>query len=304
MATLTFEDLWPEVCKHQRPRVTDRKGNPTWRTSPEEARTMPYVEPNITGILVSQIIVDRDLPDADRIAERLGLLPPSSVSINAFTTTGHIRYGLKDSVPLTDAARRPPVNFLARIEHGLVTILEGDPGYTGTLTKNPLHPQHQTLWGPYEALYGLRELAANLDELGALPEARNPRKNVSRSAVGRNVALFDDTRQWAYKAIERFWGAPASEWSSAVLHQAHTYNETRIACDFSTGALPLEEVRHLAKSVAGWVWGKFTPERRAQIIANTHTSELQAERGRKGGAARVAQMREARAQRLRLLEMN
>ena len=69
---------------------------------------------------------------------------------------------------------------------------------------------------------------------GALPDARNPRKNVARSAVGRNVALFDDTRHWAYKAIERFWGAPTVEWSRAVLHQAHTYNETRIASDFST----------------------------------------------------------------------
>ena len=304
MTAMTFEALWPEVWTHQRPRVTDRKGSPTWRTSPAEALTMPYIEPNITGILVSQVIIDRDLPDSDRIAERLGLLPPSSVSINAHTTTGHIRYGLKDHVPLTDAARRPPVNFLARVEHGLVTILDGDPGYTGTLTKNPFHPQHPTLWGPLEALYGLRELAANLDELGALPDARNPRKNVSRSAVGRNVALFDDTRQWAYKAVERFWGAPASEWSRAVLHQAHTYNETRIACDFSAGPLPIAEVGHLATSVAGWVWSKFTPERRAQIIANTHTSELQAKRGRASGAARKL-LADARSQQLLdLLEMN
>jgi len=291
MTQLTFESLWPEVWKHQRPRVTDRKGNPTWRMSPSEALTMPYIEPNITGILVSQVVIDRDLPDSDRIAEHLGLLPPSSVSINAHTTTGHIRYGLKDPVPLTDAARRPPVNFLSRIEHGLVTILDGDPGYTGTLTKNPFHPQHPTLWGPFEALYGLRELAANLDELGALPDPRNPRKNVSRSAVGRNVALFDDTRQWAYKAVDRFWGAPSVEWSRAVLHQAHTYNETRIASDFSAGPLPIKEVGHLATSVAGWVWGKFTPQRRAEIIARTHTSELQSERGRKGGAARAAQLR-------------
>ena len=293
MGTLTFENLWPEVWTHQRPRVTDRKGNPTWRTSPSEALKLPYLEPNITGILVSQVIIDRDLPDSDRIAERLGLLPPSSVSINAHTTTGHIRYGLKDPVPLTDAARRPPVNFLSRVEHGLVTILDGDPGYTGTLTKNPFHPLHPTLWGPFEALYGLRELATNLDDLGALPDARNPRKNGSRSTVGRNVALFDDTRQWAYKAVERFWCAPVAEWSRAVLHQAHTYNETRIANDFSSGALPVEEVGHLAKSVAGLVWGRFTPEHRAQLIARTHTPELQIPRARKGGAARAAQRRAA-----------
>ena len=288
MAAETFETLFPDSWLPQRPRVTDRKGNPTWRTSRAEALTMPYIEPNVTGILVSQIVVDRDKPDSDRVAENLGLLPPSSVSINPFTTTGHLRYGLKDPVPLTDAARRPPVNFLARIEQGLISILDGDPGYTGTLTKNPFHPQHPTLWGPYEALYGLRELAANLDDLGALPSAGSPRKRVTRSVVGRNVCLFDDTRHWAYKAVERFWGAPAAEWSRAVLHQAHTYNETRIASDFAAGALSIEEVGHLATSVAGWVWGRFTPERRAQLITRTHTSELQRARAAQSHAHRRA----------------
>lgn len=285
----TFETLFPEAWLHERPRVTDRKGNPTWRTSRSEALGMPYIEPNVSGIIQSLIITDRDKPDADRIAGVLGLPDPSWVSINPHTTTGHIVYSLKDPVTLTDAARRPPVNFLARIEHGLATVLDGDPGYTGGLTKNPVHAWHPTLWGPQEARYGLRELAAALDGLGALPKAGNPRRNVQRSAVGRNVALFDETRQWAYKAVERFWHGPAAEWSHAVRSHAWEVNETRIANDFTTGPLPWAEVGYLAASVRDWVWERFTPESRAQLIARTHTSQQQAERR----AARTAKDRAA-----------
>lgn len=281
MVAETFETLFPESWLHERPRVTDRKGNPTWRVSRTDALGFPYVEPNVSGVLQSLVITDRDKPDADRIAGALGLPDPSWIAINPHTTTGHIVYALKDPVPLTDAARRPPVNLLARIEHGLASVLDGDPGYTGGLTKNPVHPWHPTLWGPQEARYGLRELANALDGLGALPGAGSPRQRVQRSAVGRNVALFDDTRQWAYKAVERFWGAPGDVWARATLHQAHTYNENRIANDFTTGPLPTPEVGYLAKSVADWVWARFTPESRARLIARTHTSERQAERASK-----------------------
>jgi len=93
--------------------------------------------------------------------------------------------------------------------------------------------------------------------------------DADRIAVGRNVALFDDTRAWAYKAVRRFWGAPIREWKQAVTLQAIRVNNDRIGNDFSTGPLSLPEVGHLATSVAGWVWTNFTPEafsaRQAQL---------------------------------------
>lgn len=263
-STGTLEPLFPDVWLHQRPRVTQAKGTPTRRVSRAAALEYAYIEPNVTGQIQSLVITDRDKPDADRIADVLGLPMPSWVAINPHTTTGHIVYALKDPVSLTDASRRPPVNLLARIEHGLATVLEGDPGYTGGLTKNPTHFLHPTLWGPSEALYGLRTLAGALDDLGALPSPRNPRRNVFRSGVGRNVALFDDTRAWAYKAVRQFWGAPVAEWSHATYARAWELNETRIACDFATGGLTATEVKYLAKSVADWVWKRFTPETFAQ----------------------------------------
>lgn len=255
----TLEPLFPDVWLHERPRVTRAKGQPTFRVSRADALGFEYIEPNVTGQIQSLIITDRDLPDADRIAEHRGLPVPSWVSINPHTTSGHIAYVLKDPVTLTDAARRPPVNLLARIEHGLAVVLEGDPGYTGGLTKNPTHFMHPTLWGPEEARYGLRELASALGDVGALPRSGNARKNVSRSAVGRNVALFDETRMWAYRAVSRYRGAQSSEWDRAVLQYASRINSDRIGNDFSTGPLALPEVGHTAKSVANWVWQEYTP---------------------------------------------
>lgn len=269
----TLEPLFPDTWLHQRPRVTNTKGTPTKRVSRTAALEYAYIEPNVTGKIQSLIITDRDKPDADRIAGALGLPLPSWVAINPHTTTGHIVYALKDPVSLTDASRRPPVNLLARIEHGLATVLDGDPGYTGGLTKNPTHFLHPTLWGPPEARYGLRELARALSDQGALPGPRNPRRNVYRSAIGRNVALFDDTRTWAYKAVRQFWGAPVAEWRRATYARAWEVNETRIANDFTTGGLTATEVTYLAKSVASWVWKRFTPET---------FSERQAALGRKG----------------------
>lgn len=258
--TGTLEPLFPKVWLHDYPRVTHAKGTPTRRVPKAKAYCYEYIEPNVTGQIQSLIITDRDKPDADRIAEVLGLPAPSWVSINAHTTCGHIVYVLKDPVTLTDAARRPPVNLLARIEHGLAVVLDGDPGYTGGLTKNPTHIMHPTLWGPEEARYGLRELASALDDLGALPKAGNARRNVLRSAVGRNVALFDETRLWAYRSVTRYRSARESEWQRAVLQYASRINSDRIGNDFSTGPLTLPEVGHTAKSVAGWVWQKYTPE--------------------------------------------
>lgn len=285
---MTFETLFPDSWLPERPRVSDRKGNPSWRVSRDTAMTMPYIEPNASHVLQSLVITDRDAIDADRIADQLGLPHPSYVALNPHNTTGHIVYALKDPVCLTDAARRPPVNLLARVEHGLSTVLDGDPGYSGSLTKNPFHVAHATLWGPAEALYGLRELASALDGIGALPSPRNPRKHVQRSAVGRNVALFDETRAWSYRAIRKFWDAKPLDWRRAVYGHATYINETRIGNDFTTGPLAYLEVGYIARSVADWVRTRSDLGPRAQTREQYDNTfrEIQTARSAKAAAKR------------------
>ncbi|GAA4971724.1 replication initiation protein [Kineococcus glutinatus] len=284
---MTFETVWPDHWLPRAPLAGESKGGAYRRTSRERALTLPYVEAN-PSVLRSLVVTDHDGADADVMAALAGLPTPSYVAMNPHTRAGHIVYALDSPVCLTDAARRRPVNLLARIEHGLCTVLGGDVHYGGRITKNPHHAQqHLTLWGPQEAVYGLRDLAGALAGLGALPSAGDPRRNVTSSAVGRNVALFDHTRRWSYRRRGDF--TSREEWGRAVFAAAWEHNETVIGDAFTRGPLSAAEVGHVSRSIAEWTWRR---------IRRTF-SEEQARRGRSGG-----KLTAARGGRERLIEMN
>lgn len=262
--------LFPGWWLPKKPLAASSKTGPYQHMRRSKALELPYIESNPL-VMRSLVITDRDAAGADWQADLSGLPEPSYVALNPHTTAGHIVYALKDPVCLTDAARRRPVNLLARIEHGMNTVLGGDASYGGRITKNPLNAEHITLWG--EALYGLRDLAKALDEIKALPSTGNPRKTVTTSAIGRNVSLFDITRRWSYDAIRKgnYWHGAMSEWERAVRTHAHEVNETIIGNDFTCGPLSFPEVHSVSRSIARWVWRNFSPEA---------FSEMQAARGR------------------------
>jgi len=249
--------LFGGVYLPHKPLSSESKTGGYRRRYRDRALQLPYVEANPL-VLQSLIITDRDLSDSDVAADLAGLPEPTYTALNRHTNTGHIVFGLKDPVCLTDAGRRRPVNLLARVEHGLTEVLEGDSSYGGRITKNPLHEEHLTLWG--EALYSLKELASALDNLGALPRAGDPRRNVTSSAVGRNVALFDTVRKWSYRAIRGYWGEGLESWSQAVLSRAYQVNEEIVGNEFSRGPLSYSETRSVAVSIARWTWRNMTPD--------------------------------------------
>ena len=184
-----FDEVWLP----RRPLAGAKTGSKR-RMSRAKALEQSYIEANATSVLQSLVIVDHDDGEASRIAHELDL-PPSWIAARPDgSDDGQLVYSLLGPVCLTDCARRPPVNYLARIEHGLNNVLGGDPAYAGTFTKNPHHQDHLTLWGPASAVYSLHQLADALRDLKALPAAGKPRRNVTTSAVGRNVALFDILR--------------------------------------------------------------------------------------------------------------
>jgi len=264
-----FEDNWLPRA----PLAGPGKTGPHYRTSRARALTLPYVEANPLA-MQSLIITDHDHGSADEIAGLLGLPVPTYVAMNPHTRDGHIVYALAAPVCLTDAAHRAPVNLLARVESGLCTVLGGDVAYGGRITKNPTHHDHLPLWGNHAAVYGLRDLAAALDELGALPKCTEQR-TLTNSAIGRNVALFDITRKWAYRRRGDY--TDPTEWEEVAYAYAYAYAHDRnlavIAPTFSRGPLDTAEVTHLARSIARWTWRKIT---------RTFEQE-QAKRGHNGG---------------------
>ena len=271
---MTFEDTFTEHWLPQKPLCSNKKNGSYKRQSRARALEHAYIETNPLA-MQSLIVTDHDGADADYIADLAGLPQPSWVAMNRHTRSGHIVYALNSPVCLTDAGHRAPVNLLARVEQGLTDVLGGDVGYGGRITKNPTNVAHTSIWGEAEALYGLRELGKALGDIGALPAPHRQAQTVLDSTVGRNVALFNLTRQWAYRARLRY--TDYQEWAETVYAFASMKNASVIADEFSRGAMSEGEVSQIAKSIARWVWARITPE---QTQANRQRWAKNLEQGR------------------------
>lgn len=215
------------------------------------------------------LLFDVDRPDAALRWEDVGLPAPTWVARNPTNGHAHLAYGLSVPVATSDAARAGPLRLAAAIQAAYVVQLGADVHYAGLITKNPLHPSWQVTWhcrGEHD-LYALHDLA----EFVTLGRKTAPE---TLGALGRNCALFDALRLWAYKAVRAYFKPGGmADWQAAVHAHARAHNT------FTT-PLPEPEVRAIARSVAKWVWQRFSP---AEFRAK------QGKRGRrKGEAVRVA----------------
>ena len=219
---------------------------------------------------VSTLIFDIDRPDGYHSWDDAGLPAPNWVCVNLKNGHAHYGYLLATPVARTSAARQKPLRYLAAIERVLTHRLGADVGYAGLITKNPLHDDWLTIWHHSEAfpLDYLAEFCPDADLAAYSRRSRN-----EASGLGRNVTLFDEVREWAYSAVRAYWRPNGYEaWADAV----------RAACDDVNGGfalecggpLPISEIKATAKSIARWVWQRFTP---------SEFRAIQAKRGAKGG---------------------
>lgn len=247
----------------------------------DSARKRAEIQANHPTILW-RIPFDIDRPGAaidwqDRFA------PPPNLAIEREANRhAHLLYEIE--IPVLRNGDTPAYRFAAAIEHGLGVVLNADRAYNGHLVHTPHHPAWYTQVFR-RTYYDLTELAEYIPD-HILHDSRwiDRRKRPPEDyALGRNVALFHTLRHWAYRAVRDFW-QPGGEtpWRRAVSSKAAEING-----NFAT-PLPPQEVEHTAKSVAGWVWDRFTPSSLRELIDRTHTPELQRERGKKSGAARRA----------------
>jgi hypothetical protein len=213
---------------------------------------------------------DVDRADAAVAWEDVGLPPPTWITQNRANGHAHLVWGLSAPVLVDGAeARRAPIRYLAAVESLMREKLQADPGFGGLITKNPRHPEWRLLRGPVLG-YELGELAEHLPGL----ERHLPRRRPEEVGVGRNVALFDDLRRWAYRAVRTYrlagglgaWNA----WLAACSHKALERNG-----DF---LVPLDprECFWVARSVGKWTWQRMTLE---GYLA------WRSEQGRRGGLA-------------------
>lgn len=295
--TLFEPHRWP-----RRPYCSDDLEAGVRIRSLRQAITKPYIQANPPHLRVWSIHdVDKGYadPDAGHLRgsavlawEEAGLPPPSWAAVNRQNGHAHLVWGLSAPVLMEGAGvHDAPIRWLCSIESMFREKLGADPGFSGLITKNPAHPLWRTLRGP-QLLYELWELA---DALPDIEKYRPKRGRVEEVGLGRNVALFDHLRKWAYKGIRAYWGGGLSGWN-AWLSQCNTkalvYNG-----DFLR---PLDgrEVWHIARSVAKWTWRNFSAEGFSQWQAaqgRRNSAESQASKGRASGQARRAASEDKRA---------
>lgn len=257
------------VYRPQRPLCSNQKDGHYKRRDKQTALNhFAYIEANPL-CLQSLVVADVDYGNYWEF-EKHNLPAPSWRTYTHFDDSYHAVWALTDPVILTDAARRPPVNLLARVEAGLRRALTADTSYGGRITKNPLSSHHHTTYGinneytPSDLrTYSLRELADYLDYAHLLPKSWE-KQALKDSGVGRNVTLFDTTRHWGYRAVKRYWDTPYTDWAQTVYAYAHNKNLSLISDQWGT-PLPTNEVRHLANSISKWIWRRFSAEQFSQI---------------------------------------
>lgn len=261
-AQLLSDVQWAdEVLLPHRPYATNHLARGQYRMSRDDALTMRYIQHSPHALLGS-IVVDCDHPDAAlRAFEKPRDHPAPNWVAQSPTGRAHLGWWLAAPVCRTDSARLQPLRFAHRVETGLKICVGGDFAYGGQLTKNPIHPDWETIYGPATP-YQLRELVT------VHTPRQAPRRPDRAAGLGRNVTLFDTARTWAYPQWWHHRHGTLDAWLTLILQRCHAIN-TEFA-----DPLPFVEIRATAGSIGKWIWRNYTEEEyRAR----------QAHRGSKGG---------------------
>ena len=235
----------------------------------QSAITKRYLQHNPPA-KIHWLVFDCDQAGALLTATQLGHCPaPNFEVVNPANGHAHLFYGLASPVVRTSAGRAQPLRYLASVEYALRETLGGDYGYAGLISKNPLHPSW-TLIEHQPSLWALAELSEFLNLPAKLP------KRALSVGLGRNCALFEAGRRWAYRSVLGYRLTGTLEtFSKAVFDTCQGLN------DFPE-PLPMAEVKATAKSIARWTWKHYTGR-----LTDEQFSAVQASRARKGrGVAR------------------
>jgi hypothetical protein len=199
------------------------------------------------------------------------LPPPNVIMVNQKNGHAHSAYLLANPVARHSASRLEPLRYFAAVERGVARRIGADRHYAGLIAKNPIHTDWRVEWRR-EDPYSLPELADWLFERDMRPD---PTPETTFGA-GRNVTVFDELRQIAYREVRQFKanGESIDAWRARCEKLALALN-----LQFPR-AMVLSEVRAIAKSVAKWTWKHFSVER---------FSALQAFRARKRWVGHVAE---------------
>jgi len=250
--------------------------------SKETALKYRYIQFNDVAF-IRFLVFDIDKPAAALSWENAELPAPNIAVVNPDNTHAHLFYYLENPICKTRNAHLKPLNYLKAIYQAYTIKLQADFAYASLLAKNPLNPFWRT-WFIHNNLYSLQELA---DYVELSKKRTVAKESKSDDFVGRNDELFNTVRLWAYKV--RYSYKNYSDFYKAVFDYTSSLNQ------LFTIPLKYSEVKSISTSISKYCFKHFTAEARQNLIQRTHTSDLQAERGKKSGIARLKKNEDKRA---------
>ena len=228
------------------------------RRPKEQACRNKYISYN-NRYALNGFLFDVDHANGAIMWDLVGLPKPNVIIQNTNNGHAHLLYALKAPVPRTDAARIKPLKFAAYIQAGLTERLNADKAYADLLMKNPLSAEWRTTWTNREA-YDLSYLADFVPNDFILKNKKDKRADIY--GLGRNVNLFEDLRQIAYKEVLKYKSSKSYNdfyndmFSKAVV--LNNYSNT-------TNPLSHNEVKQICASITKWTWRHFSKEKFSEI---------------------------------------
>ncbi len=295
----TFNNVW--LPEH--PYAADNYTAGIYRMERKKALQHAHISPNSTT-QISLLALDIDRADAVlSVLEDNAELLPNFVTENPNNGHAHAIWALRTPVTISCKGRKAPKDYLAAAHEGLRREFNGDPGYSGVLTKNPFHPAWIHRHSYSRPPYTLGELSSALEFRGSMPGHSwqlQAQDNNELSGLGRNCALFDSVRIEAYKAVRSYRGMPdgATRFTAHVEALALTQNQD------SGFYSPLadQEVRAIAKSISKWIinesgmWDGDNPNwlKRQKARSAKGNAVKSAQKSERIAMARMAWMRSGR----------
>lgn len=243
----------------------------------------PYIQVN-PPLMTIYLVFDDDKDNSALSWFDADLPAPLWTTQSPESTHCHHCYKLQIPVCTSDFGSMKAIKYAQAVYYAYALRLGADLSYSQLITKNPLHPKWKTTFW-VDVAYSLDYLADFVDLPKKIP------KKLEVVGLGRNVTLFEKGRRWAYTAIRDYMHNSSYEWERAVRAQMEAINT-----EFEQ-PLPYSEVKATSRSIAHWVWQRFS---------YGEFSEIQAKRGakggKKGGLVRSAKYEELRVQARKLKE--
>lgn len=238
----------------QRPYCTNRLGGKLLIRDRRRAGGYAMIQHN-SPLVWRWLVFDIDDAHAYTRADERGCPPPTFIALNRANGHAHLAYRLESPVSAFSSSSRAAMKFFEDVERGMTNRLGADPAYPAFLSKNPLSSAWETDWqasSPYR-----------LDTLNDYLDPSDKKRSLTRegSAIGRNVTVFDAVRALAYRQCLKFKsaGRPIGEFENMLRGVAAEVNASFLV------RLSLPEIRGISRSVARWVWGKFSTAQFSEI---------------------------------------